>query len=456
MKKRENSTGSCDLRCFSDTRWISSSQNLGQNAEWILNAARGVHCLADAVRHVDLVSLQFGHQLTSTDFFGQQWQWEWFHSDLIWIYLDLFGLQVFNLEELGVGFIWLSPIMKSPMRDFGRGTRGANGFYWEDQTMVPFQLSENPTLRWWRPMKNHSCHSFRGDMVTFQVRFCCFVEVMGCGCFAVSLDWTISKLDEVGSFGSPKAMWPMAPVHLQCRFRLRHQRLPRHRSPLRFHAGGQNRNRFQFWSPETSALQYEAVCKQETSGNQVLQTWEHHFDHPLLLPDLETVWNLTFLILMHLAFGAIRRTSKTWWLPPKRLASNCWWNLSYKGGTAAMGQISGDLCRLRFDLHFVFFWGCPWGKHGKTMENISIFLTRDSSLRLDRGDYNHWKAIGILVVWKPILEWHLVDAIRGLQATAETTDAVWISCAKDFVPNHSSNEFGTQLTQDLNWRCSED
>ena len=165
LKSRETSTAASDLRCFSDTRWVSSSQNLGQNAEWILKATGAVHCLtdADSVRHVDLVwPCHPAPWATTSDSFGQQFEDE---NDFImipeWSDLDLFGLQVFNLEELGVGFVWVSPIMKSPMRDFGPGTRRAHGFYMflsggRKNDAIPAILKSYTEME--ATINNHSCH----------------------------------------------------------------------------------------------------------------------------------------------------------------------------------------------------------------------------------------------------------------------------------------------------------
>ena len=79
------------------------------------------------------------------------------------------------------------------------------------------------------------------------------------------------------------------------------------------------------------------------------------------------------------------RTSKNWWLPPKRRASNCWWKLS---GT-------------RRDLQEIWWESCDlMGKQWKPIEqnrlHIWRFMTDD-----DCGDCNPWKSIGILLVWMP-------------------------------------------------------
>ena len=61
-----------------------------------------------------------------------------------------------------MGFVWVSPIMKSPMRDFGPGTRGAHGFYMflsggrRKNDAIPAILKSYTEME--ATINNHSCH----------------------------------------------------------------------------------------------------------------------------------------------------------------------------------------------------------------------------------------------------------------------------------------------------------
>lgn len=188
-----------------DAFLVSSSQNLGQNAEWILKATGTVHCLtdADSVRHVDLVwPCHPAPWATTSDSFGQQFEDE---NDFIlipeWSDLDLFGLQVFNLEELGVGFVWVSPIMKSPMRDFGPGTRGAHGFYMflsggrRKNDAIPAILKSYTEME--ATINNHSCHHLQrwhGDVPCEDFLFCCGYGLrLLCSSFGLVVDFKVGS-----------------------------------------------------------------------------------------------------------------------------------------------------------------------------------------------------------------------------------------------------------------------